>query len=173
VDLAWNQETARRNSLQGKTIAITGWSPLYLELGRTYRSLGESQNALEAFARGRWIDPRAEFFEEMAATYRATGNPEQAAITLLEGVTMDVSGQVRLAAEVMDLYRQTAPQSCALTGSGSSAALNFACPLVHGQLCAAGRNAAILYRQRQQENEAAAIAASAVGSLGCPVEMFR
>jgi hypothetical protein len=172
VDLAWNRETARRNSLQGKTLAITGWSPLYLELGRTYRILGESQKALDAFARGRWIDPRAEFFHEIAATYRDVGNPEQAAITLLEGVTMDVGGQA-LAAEVVDLYRQTAPASCALTGSGSSAALNFACPLVRNQLCAAGRDAAILYHQRQQESEAVATATSAVRSLGCPVDLFR
>ena len=172
VDLAWNRETARRNSLQGKTIAITGWPPLYLELGRTYRTMGESQKALEAFARGRWIDPRAEFFHEIAATYRGMGNPEQAAVTLLQGVTMEVGGQA-LAAEVVDLYRQTAPRSCALTGSGSSAALNFECPLVRSQLCAAGRDAAVLYRQRQQESEAVATATAAVRSLGCPADMFR
>jgi hypothetical protein len=147
--------------------------PLYLELGRTYRNMGEFQKALEALDRGRRIDPRTEFFEAMSLTYRAMGDSGQAAISLLEGITMDAGGQLRLAAEVVDLYRQTAPGSCALTGSGNAAALNFECPLVRSQLCAAGKNVAELYRRMGRGREAAETAASAVKTLGCPVEMFR
>jgi len=173
ADLAWWQDMSRRNAAEGKTVAVTGWSPVYLELGKTYRTMGEFQKALEALQYGRRINPRAEFFEEMAASYRALGDPAQAAITLLEGIAMDTTSQARLAAEVVDLYRQSAPGSCALAGSGTSAGLNFECPLVRSQLCTAGRNAAILYRQMQRENDAVATAVSAVRSLGCPAEMFR
>jgi len=73
----------------------------------------------------------------------------------------------------MELYRQTAPESCALTGSGAAARVNFDCPLVHNQLCTAGRNVAMRYVRLQRKDEALAIATSAVRSLGCPAEMFR
>ena len=122
---------------------------------------------------GRRVDPQAEFFEEEAKTYQAMDDAPRAAVSLLEGITMGASDQVRLAAEVVDLYRRTAPQSCALAGSGNSAAIDFTCPLVHEQLCRAGRNVAVLYRQMRRERDAAATAASAVRSLGCPAEMFR
>ena len=173
VDKAFYQDMAGRNSLQGKTVALTGWSPVYLELGKTYRSLGEYQPALEAFEYGRRINPRAEFFEQMAATYRAMGDAPQAAVSLLEGITMQTDDQTRLAAEVVNLYRQTAPESCALTGNGNSTGLNFNCPLVRSQLCTAGRNVANLYHQMQREADAVATATGAIRSLGCPVEMFR
>jgi hypothetical protein len=71
------------------------------------------------------------------------------------------------------LYRETAPESCALAGQGESAAINFDCPLVRNQLCLAGRNAAVMYHRMHMDREAMATAASAVRSLGCPAEMFR
>jgi hypothetical protein len=101
------------------------------------------------------------------------GDAPQAAISLLEGITMGSSDQVRLAAEVVDLYKRTAPESCALAGGGDSAAIDFNCPLVRNQLCFAGRNVALLYRQMHRESDAVATVTSAVGSLGCPAEMFQ
>ena len=173
VDEAENREIARRNRLEGKTVGPVHWIRLYIELSRTYRALGQYQNALDALTVGRSFDPQAEYFEELAQNYRALGDPPQAAISLLEGITMGANDQVRLAAEVVDLYRQTAPESCALAGDGPQAALNFNCPLVRSQVCAAGRNVALLYRQLGRESEAQATASSAVSTLGCPPEMFR
>jgi hypothetical protein len=171
--LAWERELARLNRQEGKTVGPVLWPPLYLEMGRTYRSMGEYQKALDALAIGCWVNPQAAFFEEMAADSRALGDPNQAAIALMEGLTMDSDDQGRLVARVMELYRETAPESCALTGSGNAARVNFDCPLVHNQLCTAGRNVAMRYIQIQRKNEALAIATSAVRSLGCPAEMFR
>jgi tetratricopeptide (TPR) repeat protein len=173
VDSAWEREMARRNRQEGKTVGPVLWPPLYLELGRTYRSLGQYQKALDVLAIGSWINPQAAFFEEMAANSRALGDPNQAAIALMEGLTMDSDDQGRLVTRVMELYRQTAPESCALTGSGAAARVNFDCPLVHNQLCTAGRNVAMRYVRLQRKDEALAIATSAVRSLGCPAEMFR
>jgi tetratricopeptide (TPR) repeat protein len=173
VDAAWDRAMALRNRQEGRTVALSGWAPLYLELGRTYRSLGEFPQALEALAHGYMVDSGGQLFEETAATYRAMGDPEQAAVALLSGIVMGSRDQVRLAAEVVNLYRETAPESCALNGRGSSAALNFQCPLVHSDLCSAGRNAAARYREMRRDRDAAATAASAVRSLGCPAEMFR
>jgi hypothetical protein len=173
ADLAWDRAISSLSRQEGKTIGPVLWPPLYLEMGRTYRSLGEYRKALDVLAIGRWVNPQAAFFEEMAADHRALGDAGQAAITLLEGLTMESDDQGRLAAQVVKLYRETAPGSCALSGRGDSAVLNFACPLVHEHLCTAGRNVAMLYLRMQRKNDAIATATSAVRSLGCPAEMFR
>ena len=173
VDDAVNREFMQRNALAGKTAGPSHVVPLYLELARTYRALGQYQNAIDALTTATWADPQAEFFEELSKIYKAKGDAPQAVVSLIEGITMGVTDQVRLAAEVVDLYKQTAPESCALAGSGAGAAINFGCPLVHEQLCLASRNVAILYHRMQRDNDAAAAATGAVRSLGCPVEMFR
>ena len=100
------------------------------------------------------------------------GDSNQAAITLLEGVTMHADIQAKLAADVVDLYRQTAPASCALASPRQRSRISE-CPLVRNQLCTAGRNAALLYRGMHREADAAAVASTAIGSLGCAPEMFR
>jgi len=173
ADEAWDREFARQNRLVGDTVGPVHYLSLYLELGRSYRDLGQYQNALDALAADRWSDPKAEIFEEISKTYRAMGNAPQATVALLQGITMGVTEQVRLAAEVVNLYRETAPESCALAGRGESAAINFDCPLVRNQLCLAGRNAAITYHQMHMDREAGATAASAIRSLDCPADMFR
>ncbi len=171
VDEAANREFIRQNSLAGKTAGPSHLVPLYLELARTYRGLGQYQNALDALATATWADPQAEFFEELSKIYQAKGDAPQAVVALLEGITMGVTDQVRLAAEVVDLYKQTAPGTCALANAG--AAIDFNCPVVRQHLCLASRNVAILYHRMQRDNDAAATARGAVQSLGCPAEMFR
>jgi hypothetical protein len=173
ADEAWDREFARQNRLVGNTVGPVHFLALYLELGRAYRDLGQYQNALDALAADRWSDPKAEIFEEISKTYRAMGDAPQATIALLEGITMGVTEQVQLAAQVVNLYRETAPESCALAGQGESAAINFDCPLVRNQLCLAGRNAAVLYHRMHMDREAVATATSAVRSLGCPADIFR
>ena len=173
VDDAENREFGRLNALAGKTAGPSHVVPLYLELARTYRGLGQYRNAIDALTTATWADPQAEFFEELSKIYTAEGDAPQAVVALMEGITMGVTDQVRLAAEVVDTYKQTAPASCALAGNGAGAAINFGCPMVHEQLCLASRNVAILYHRMQRDRDAAATATGAVSSLGCPAEMFR
>jgi tetratricopeptide (TPR) repeat protein len=173
VDDTENREFGRLNALAGKPAGASHVVPLYLELARTYRALGQYREAIDALTTASWADPQAEFFEELSKIYKAEGDAPQAVVALLEGITMGVTDQVRLAAEVVDTYKQTAPESCALTGSGNGAAINFGCPMVHEQLCLASRKVAILYHRMQRDRDAAAIAAGAVSSLGCPAGMFR
>jgi len=172
IDIANNQRLGRENLARGAGFASLGWYQLYLELGRTYLRLSDPQHALEAFQYGRTLQPDAEFFEEMSAAYRAMGDPPQAAITLMEGLGVD-SAHTQFASELVDLYRRTEPQSCAIRNESGSVSLNLDCPLVHGQLCTASRNVALLYRQMNQEPLAAATARSAIRDLGCPLDLFR
>jgi tetratricopeptide (TPR) repeat protein len=172
IDLANNQRLRAENQVRGVRLANSGWFQLYLELGRTYMRLSDPRKALEAFQYGRTLQPDADLFEEMSAAYRAMGEPQQAAITLLEGLGVD-PGHTQFAAELVTLYQKTEPQSCALRDAGGSVSLNIDCPLVHSQLCTASRNVALLYRQMNQEPLASSTARSAIQDLGCPVDLFR
>ena len=172
IDAIHGQEIRRENASQGKTIAGYGWIPLYLELGRTYLRLSEPRKALEALEFGRALQPAPDFFEEMSAAWRALGDPQQAAIALIEGLGID-SSHTQFASELVDLYQRTEPQSCAVRNMGGAVSLNLDCPLVHSQLCTASRNVALLYHQKGQVPLAAGIVRSAIDDLGCPAELFR
>ena len=157
---------------RGAKLVDSGWFQLYLELGRVYMRLSDPHKAVEAFQYGRTLQPTADFFEEMSAAWRALGDPQQAAITLMEGLGVD-SSHTQFASELVDLYQKTEPQSCAIRNVGGSVSLNLDCPLVHSQLCTASRNVALLYHQRGQDPMAAATARSAIQDLGCPLALFQ
>ena len=173
VDLAWQRLVWQRNQLAGKPAVPAGWGPLYLALGRTYVRMAEPQRAIQAFQRGALIDQSPQFFEDMSATWRAMGNPDQAAIALMEGFAMDAHAQGRFTSELVDLYRSTAPQSCAIAASGGSVNLNVRCPAVHNQLCSAYRNTVSRLGQLHRDADAAATRETAIANLGCPAEVFR
>jgi len=82
---------------------------------------------LEALAFGRTLRPDPEFSEEMAAAWRALGDPQQAAIALIEGLAID-SSHTQFASELVDLYQRTEPQSCAIRNVAGSVSLNLDCP---------------------------------------------
>jgi len=172
IDAVHDQDLRRENAAHGKTIARSGWIPLYLELGRTYLRLSEPRKALEALEFGREIRPDPEFFDEMSAAWLAMDDPQQAAITLMEGLGVD-SSHIQFASELVELYQRTVPQSCAIRNVGGSVSLNLDCPLVHSQLCTASRNVALMYHQKGQDRMAAGTVRSAIGDLGCPAELFR
>ena len=112
VDRATAQELRRENQLRGIATSPSGWYPLYLALGDAYLRLSDPRQAMEAFEYGRTLRPAPEFFEDMSAAWRAMGDPQQAAIALIEGLLVDKSNG-KLAAELVELYRQTDPGSCA------------------------------------------------------------
>jgi tetratricopeptide (TPR) repeat protein len=171
IDLANNQYAQRYNLSRGMRLVNSGWFQLYLELGRTYLRLSDPRQALAAFQYGRTLQLDPDLFQEMSAAYRALGDPQQAAITLMEGLVVDAS-RTQFAAELVDLYQKTEPQTCAIRNVAGSVSLNLDCPLVHSQLCTASRNVALLYHQKGQDPMAATTIRSAVNDLGCPVELF-
>jgi tetratricopeptide (TPR) repeat protein len=163
VDRVSAEELRRENQLRGVATSASGWYPLYLALGDAYLRLSDPRQAMEAFEYGRILRPAPEFFEDMSAAWRAMGDPQRAAITLIEGLIVDKS-QTKLASELVALYRQTDPGSCALS-------LDPACPLVHDQVCTAFRNVKRLYMRMGQEPLAAGIGRRAVSDAGCPAEL--
>ena len=171
IDRAWNAAVELRNRLDGKSISAVGTPPLYLDLGRVYRDLGQPENALEAFREGRSIDPQPAFFEEISRTYSGMGQPEQAAISLLEGLAVD-SSQTGLVSQVAQLYQETEPQSCALDRGAAGVSLNLNCPLVHSELCTASHRVVKMFTAMRDPASASAAAQNAIRGWGCPASMF-
>ena len=162
IDRTGAQELRRQNQLRGIATSPSGWYPLYLALGDAYLRLSDPHKAMEAFEYGRTLRPAPEFFEDMSAAWRALGDPRQAAIALIEGLLVDKS-QTKLASELVQLYRQGDPASCAITNAGGALSLNLECPLVHDQVCTAVRNVKQLYRRMGQEP-------AGLSEAGCPAE---
>jgi tetratricopeptide (TPR) repeat protein len=167
VDRLAAQELRRENQLRGIATSASGWYPLYLALGDAYLRLSDPRKAMEAFEYGRTLRPAPEFFEDMSAAWRTMGDSQRAATTLIEGLLVDKS-QTRLASELVDLYRQTDPGSCAVHDAGGVLSLDPACPLVHDQVCTAFRNVKQLYMQMGQDPMAADTERKAVSEAGCP-----
>ena len=165
IDRAWNAAFQSRNRQDGKTVPNVGTPPVYLELGRVYVDMGQPANALDAFREGRRIDPQPAFFEEMASTYRGMGQPEQASISLLEGVALYANQSATLA-ELMRLYQPASAESCELTRTAAGVSLNMNCPQVHTDLCIATRNMSDLFTQMHDAPTAASLAHNAQ-AYGC------
>jgi tetratricopeptide (TPR) repeat protein len=160
IDRIAAQQLRRENQLRGITTSASGWYPLYLALGDAYLRLSDPRQAIEAFEYGRVLRPVPEFFEDTSAAWRAIGDPQQAAIALIEGLLVD-RGNGKLASQLVALYRQTAPGSCATSDAGGALTLDPACPLVHDHVCAAVRNVKQLYTQMGQ-------APTGLSDAGCP-----
>lgn len=170
ADRGERERIRTRNLALGKFAFSAGWVDLYLELGRVYRRLGEPQKALDAYADGRLRRADEEFSEEMSLTRLAMGEPQQAAVPLLEGLVLNPNS-TRLASDVVEIYRQKAPDTCAISKGTNN--INLECPLVHDQLCAASRNIAVSYAAAGRQAKAAETARTAIQSLACPAQLFR
>ncbi len=169
VDDVQTERARQVNLAPGKRITVHKWIPLYLELGRVYLRLSQPDQALEWLAVGRANRPDAEFSDEMARAWLAKGEWKRAAVALLEGMVLDPKATT-LAAELLEVYRREAPQTCAVNNGAS---INLECPLVHDALCDASRNVALGYRQAGQVNNASRTALTAVKNLGCPANLIE
>jgi hypothetical protein len=67
---------------------------------------------------------------------------------------------------LISLYRDTAPQSCAVNQTAGGAGLNVNCPMVHTQICQATRNVSTLYNELGKPDLAASTSNAALG-MGC------
>ena len=157
------EETTARANRSHKRPPPSGLPVVYLQRGRTYRSMGESVVALDSFRQGRLLQPDSVFAAEIAATYEGLGQPDRARITLLEGVIADPA-QSGFAAKAMELYRRADPATCAVVPVGG---LNLACPAVVRDLCIAGANLVDLYVQAGKPDEANEVRSNTLNALSC------
>jgi len=171
IDSARRETIDRADRARGKGPSGMGLALLYLELGSVQRLLGQPRQALESLEYGSRLSPMVEFTEEKSRAWRDLGDSDHAAVALLEGMILDRNSQ-RLAAEIVQLYQEAAPLSCAVETRGGNFSFNTQCPLVHNHVCEAAHNVAAAYRDSGQMDQAAAIAQFGIGSLGCAANLF-
>jgi hypothetical protein len=162
VDRAYTAETRRIDIAQGKTPTGVGWFPIYGEIARTCLRLGETSKAMAAIRDGQNVAIAPPLFEVLSEAYRQSGDTRAAEVALLQAIILSPA-QVSARGELLRLYRETAPGSCAIGAGG----LNLACLMVHTQVCEASVSLAGLYRERGRAAEAEAMQRSAEKELGC------
>lgn len=172
IDIAGRDQLNRLNQAHGKGQFQTGLALLYLELGRVQRRLALRQPALESLDYGRSLSPLPEFSEEKSLVYQDSGNQDEAAVALLEGMLIDRHSR-RLAGKVVQFYKQSAPLTCAVETKGASSAFNLECPLVHGHICEAAHNVAAAYRNSGRMDLAMATVNTAISGLGCSANLLQ
>ncbi len=167
VDASERAEIIRINQAAGKAVTAAGWMPLYLELGRVYTRLHDPAKAREFLAYGQAHSGAPEFSVELSRSWLAEGNSQRAAMALIEPVLAGANSPL-LGTELMNLYKQSAPGSCAVRESNGSASVNLQCPIVQQHMCAAAQDLAQGYRQAGQGARADSVSAMAARSFGCP-----
>jgi protein O-mannosyl-transferase len=169
IDLAKDERDRLLNAKRG----IEGFthipSALYLQMGIAYSRLHDPERAVSAFERGRVLDPNAALLEQLGDAYGAAGEPRKAAAAFIEAMALD-PGRAGLGPKVLDLYRQSDPQSCAADAGGG---LNLGCPMVHADICGAARNVIRGYVRTRQSFAADDIRRTAVEDLGCAADALK
>jgi len=172
IDQAGRDQFIRLNLAAGKPVYQSGLGLLYLELGRIQRRLSLWQDAVASLDYGRVLDPIPEFAEEKSQVFEDMRNHDLAAVALLEGMMVDPRSQ-RLANRIVQLYKRTASQTCAIETQGSAISFNPQCPMVHEQICQAAHNIAVVYRNSGKVDVAREVANRAVLGQGCPAAAFQ
>jgi hypothetical protein len=106
-------------------------------LSIAYLRSGDTDKARAAADQARALNPlSSQLYRQRSAIAAADGRIDEAATTLVEGAF--VMSDPSLRETLVELYKRSAVQgSCALTAGPRGPALNPACPMVHGHLCAA------------------------------------
>jgi tetratricopeptide (TPR) repeat protein len=167
IELAWDLRYRTENAALGAPGLTSMPGKLYLNLGRVYTRLADRPRALDAFERGRTLESAPDLLEELGFAYRAAGEPRKAAQALVEALAMDPN-RPQVASSLVELYGEIDPHGCSVTRQGGAPGLNPDCPLVHGDICAASRNAMRNFLRRGQHEEADSIRSVAERDLGCP-----
>ena len=162
VDRAYTAETRRIDLAQGKTPTGAGWFPIYAEMARTHLRLGDTAQAMADLREGESVAIAPLLFEVLSEAYRQAGDTRQAEVALMQTLILS-PGYFSARDELVRLYQQADPGSCAVTNGG----LNLQCALVHGQVCEATRNLVRLYHDHARPAEAEALEKSAAADLGC------
>jgi tetratricopeptide (TPR) repeat protein len=159
---------------RGKPLTFrSGFQPTYWNLGLTYAKLGLNAEALEAYRHARSLNPAATpFYDAIPDRYLASGNPEQAAIALVEKTLVSPNDPGTMSA-LRDLYRKIPGGSCAIDYSRGRPALDVTCPRVRNDLCEASADLAQAFLEARNTDWAREIQQTAMERYACPAAPFR
>jgi tetratricopeptide (TPR) repeat protein len=150
-----------------------GFLLLYWNLGGAYARLGLNAEALEAYRHARSLNPAATLsYDAIWEGYLASGNPEQAAIALVEKTLVSPNDPGTMFA-LRDLYRRIPGGSCAIDYSRGLPALDVTCPRVRNDLCEASVDLAQAFLEARKTDRAREIQQTAMERYACPAAPFR
>jgi tetratricopeptide (TPR) repeat protein len=139
----------------------------YRLLSLAYLRLGQTQPALAQAAAARTREPmNPEVYRQLSSAFLASGQPDEAATALMEGVLLTSDQSLRL--DLLDLYRKGLDSTgCAIMPGPNGPAIDPSCGIVHRHLCKAAAEAIQLSLGIGRRDIAESLRHGAAGQLGC------
>ena len=146
-------------------------------MGLILDELGRFEEALEAYRRGRNLNPVSlEFYDGIAGVHAAANNAQAAAIAIDEKAQLDGMQPATVNA-LQQLYAAIPGGGCAVTlqrgsATGSttgSTSLDASCPKLREDMCAAAVDLAQAFIEARRPEQARAIQKAALARYGCAV----
>ena len=164
--MGWAGDDFRAKAAASETNADAGFA--YRVLSQAYRGLDDQSAAYNAAARAVAADPlSADAYLELSRVLTRFGQPEAAAVALLEGNTL--APDKRLSNELVTLFKGGLdPQSCALQPAGQGFALNPGCESVRRLLCPALDNAIAVRLHTGRADLVEQLRTGQLRQYGCP-----
>ncbi len=148
-------------------IFVRGESDTPWMLAAAYWRLGKSREAADEATQALALLPSTgEAYRQIAIALAGDNRSNEAAVALIEGGL--ITGDSRLRADLLDLYRDQFADSCALTAGPNGPALNINCDLVHRQVCAASVGVLKADVNAKQWDDARQQKQDFVQKYGCP-----
>jgi tetratricopeptide (TPR) repeat protein len=164
--MGWAGDDFRAKAAASETNADV--SAAYRVLSQAYLGLDDRPAAYNTAARAVAADPlSADAYLELSRSLTRSGQPEEAAVALLEGDTL--APDKRLSNELVTLFKGGLdPQSCALQPVGQGFALNPGCESVRRLLCPALDNAIAVRLHTGRPDLAEQLRGGQLRHYGCP-----
>jgi tetratricopeptide (TPR) repeat protein len=173
ADQAGEKKYDQDLAAHGKPLAFRiGFQRVYLNLGLVYDRMGRNVEALEAYRHAQSLNPETTmFYDLISETCLAIGNPELAALALVEKHLVSPNDPGTISA-LRDLYRKIPGGDCAIGYSGGQPALDATCPRVHHDLCQASIDLAHAFLEARKPGWAREIGRVAIQRYACPAGAF-
>jgi tetratricopeptide (TPR) repeat protein len=172
-DHAYNTKNRQTEIARGRKpaeIADEGMTEIYAQLGESHMRLSQYTNAVSAWRYWRHLDPGAlASYINLASAYVKLNEIDAAAVTYLQAILLDPSCQPAWST-LIQIYRLTDPQDCAIRVVNGQQKLNADCPIVSRQLCAAYHGLVETFLQAKQFEPAKNFRNNAVSEARCPPE---
>lgn len=158
---------------RGKPLSVrVGFALLYFYLADAYLNLSRYGDAIEALGEGLNINPRfLDGYDSTASAYLALGKPDQAVLAMLKKAQLDGFSHSTLGS-VRAVYGKIPDGTCAVTVRNGMMLLDFTCPRLRSDFCAASAGLARSFIEARDRNTAEVIR-DASKSHGCTAIVNR
>jgi protein O-mannosyl-transferase len=164
------KESERARGKSDTEIPLTGNASLYTNLAGNSMRLGDHKTAIDAAMYARLLDPQNQTnYRILSNALIAEGRPEDAAVTLVEGIMTSGNRDPWFLETLRGLYRTGLdPQGCAISQGAQGESLNNSCETAHNEICQASADLTGIYRRKLRPDLADLTKQGAL-QLGCPV----